>query len=278
MINENTKIMARFHSEANNRGMSIYNPYFKETNTNAAYILFHNPDPTPLIEGLRNLNLAGAVPAGFEKDPKLVELVDELGPVAKRINRVAVLRYRDGKLTGFHQGGYALSEAISRKTDIDGKKMVIMGAGNVVRALLVYFELNNITPDVEVYNRTLEKAEKIAEEFKCVNKIGNLQEMEQSTGDIFVNATYVGSPWLKGDSYEFKEKMIAGFEFISDVTFVPLKPALIELAEKLGKKNSPGWEMFLYQGKMCLEKALDIEVDEKILAKYVVNDFEHNWA
>jgi len=77
-------VMARFHREPNNRGMSIYNPYFEETGENAVYVLFHHPDPTPLMTGLRSLNLAGAIPAGFEKDPKLVELVDELGPIAKR--------------------------------------------------------------------------------------------------------------------------------------------------------------------------------------------------
>lgn len=71
-IDESTKILARLHHSPNNRGLSIYNPYFQQKGENAIYILFHNKDPKPLLEGLKNLNISGAIPAGFEKDPELV--------------------------------------------------------------------------------------------------------------------------------------------------------------------------------------------------------------
>lgn len=278
-IDENTKVMARFHKEPNNRGLSIYNPYFEEVKENAIYVLFHNSDPTPLIDGLRKLNLSGAIPAGFEKDPKLAQLVDELGPIAKKIRRIGVIANENGKIVGYHQAGYGLAESILRMTKISDKKLVIFGAGNVAKALLIYFSLEDIKPSsIEIYNRTIEKAELLAKEFSQLSKVGSIQDMEKSSGDIFVNCTDVGSPWLKGKNYKFKEKMMSNFDYIADVTFVPLKPQLIELADKLGKAASPGWKMFLYQGKLCLEKVLGIEVNEEILAKHIIKDFKQNWS
>lgn len=277
-IDENTKLMARLHHSLSGRGMSIYNPYFQETGVNAVYLLFYNKNPKPLFEGLRKLNIAGAIPAGFEKDPKIINYVDNLGPIAKKIGRIAVVRQRKGKLIGYYQGAYGLTESVRRMTKFKNKKLVVLGTGVVVRGLMALFEIEKDKPrEIEIYNRTLKNAEIVAKEFPFVNKVGSMKDMEDSNGDIFVNATDIGIPWNKGEDYKFKKKFVSGFDYIADSTFVPLRPQLVRVAESLGKKVSPGWKMFLYQGKMCLEKVLDLKVNEKILAKYIVKDFKYNW-
>jgi len=278
-IDENTKVLARLHHSPNNRGLSIYNPYFLETNTNAVYLLFHNKDPKPLVQGLRDLNISGAIPAGFESDPQLIKLVDKLDPIAKEIGGVGLISNTNGKLTGHVQSGDGLLDAILEITDIEDKKIVLMGAGNVAKGLLFIIKERGLKPQkIEIYNRTLEKAELLASKYKSVTKAGSLGQMEKSTGDIFVNTTTIGSPWCEGDDYVFSEKFINNFKFIVDVTFVPLKPQLIKVSEKLGKKTAPGWKMFLYQGRICLEKTLGIKVDLKILSKHIVKDFKTNWS
>lgn len=192
---------------------------------------------------------------------------------------MAVIVQREGKLTGYNQGGYGLLDSITAKTEVAGKKMVIMGAGNVAKGLLTVMELRGFRPsEVEVYNRTIENAEALAVDFSEVTKVGSLDDLKSAAGDIFVNATYIGSPWREGDDFEFTEEFVKQFGFIADVTFVPLEPQLIETANKAGIPNAPGWEMFLYQGKMCLEKTLEIKVDTELLGKLVVEDFKTNWS
>jgi shikimate 5-dehydrogenase len=281
VINENTKVMARFYPSVNNRGLSIYNPYFQETGVNAVYLLFPNSDPKILIDGMRNLNLAGAIIAGsFEKDPRVPELIDELHPLSDKVKRVGILVNNGGKIWGVYQGAFGLDESIRRLTDYSNKRMVLMGAGTVVRGLLSWMEMNNSKPSgIEIYNRTLDRAEKVAKEFPFVSKVGPLQEMaKQAKGDIFINATNVGSPWNKGDNYVFEKSFVSKFDYVVDVTFVPLKPQLVQVAEKLHKKVSPGHRMFLYQGKYALEKILGIQVDEEILSKKMLADFKTNWS
>lgn len=279
IINEDTKLLARFHPAKNNRGLNIYNPYFQATGVNAVYLLFHNENPEVLINGMRSLNIPGAIIAGsFEKDPKVAELVDELHPVSQKLGTIGNLFYRDGKIFGVYQGGFGLLESIKRLTSYADKKVVVLGAGNVTRALLTIMELHDDRPsEIALYNRTVERAESVAQEFPFISKVGSMEEMFESVhGDIFVNATKLGSP--KFIDFEFPESFVSRYDYVVDVTFVPLKPKLIEVAEKLGKKSSPGHRMFLFQGKYTLVEALGIEVDEELLSKKMLEDFALNWS
>lgn len=272
--------MARIHPEVNNRGLTIYNPYFEATKINAVYLLFHNPEPKLLLDGIRKLNINGAIAAGFEKKEGLLNLVDELTPLSQKLRRVGIIINDNGKLIGHYQGGYGLVESIRSKIGIENKKIVIMGAGVVTRGFLWQLLEDGIKlSSVEIYNRTVANAEKVATEFNDLNiKVGKLDELKNSPGDIFINATDIGSPWNDGEDYVFSEEFVKKFKLIADVTFVPLKPQLIEVAEKAGVPNSPGWRMFLYQGQMCLEKILKIKVDLTILGKLIQKDFKTNWS
>src|SRR4051812_49395234 len=122
-IDENTQVMARFHPEANNRGLNIYNPYFERAAVNAIYVLFHNPDPEVLIRGMRDLGIHAAIVAGsFEKDPQIARLIDEVHPLSKRLGRVGCLANRNGRIWGVYQGAFGLYEAVKRLTEYVDKK------------------------------------------------------------------------------------------------------------------------------------------------------------
>lgn len=101
-IDENTKIILRLHKKANNRGLNIYNPFFQQSGMNAIYFLRHNLDAKPLLDGMRSLNISGAIPAGFEGDSNFVELLDDLTEESRFLNRVGVVFNNEGKLTGHY--------------------------------------------------------------------------------------------------------------------------------------------------------------------------------
>ncbi|HSX05863.1 MAG TPA: hypothetical protein VLF69_05310 [Candidatus Saccharimonadales bacterium] len=278
-INEHTKIIARLHPQLNNRGLQIYNPYFAAKAVNAVYLLFQDPSLEKLLSGMRNLNLAGAIPAGFEHDPTLAASMDELGPTAKRIGRVSAIVQRGGKLIGEYNGGYGLTAAIKTVTPITGKRLVIMGAGTVVKGLLTHLELQGEYPaHVAVYNRTLAHAEALAKDYK-IDQVGSLNDLlTQAEGDIFVNATSVGTPWNNGEDVVFPKELLQRFRAVADTTFVPLRPPLIATAEQAGTKTAPGWLMFVHQGAKTIGDILGQPLDIPTLSKLATTDFEKNWS
>ncbi len=277
-LNEETKLIARFHTQPNNRGLNIYNPYFEAAGVNAVYLLFQNPAPGPLFRAMRDLGIAGAIPAAFEKNPELVSLVDTLSGAAAKIERVSFVKNTSGKLVGYYAAAKGLSDAVHSVVKVAGKRVVVMGAGTVVRGLLAQWELDGVRPkSIVLYNRTLAHAKAVQKEFSQVREVHELVKLPEATGDIFVNATDVGAPWNKED-YTFTDAFLQRFSAVADVTFVPLAPPLITSAQRLQIPYASGWKMFLYQGKFAMETILDISVDADLLAKFLVEDFAHNWV
>ncbi|MCA9385168.1 hypothetical protein KC717_00805 [Candidatus Dojkabacteria bacterium] len=278
-IDETTKIMLRMHREANNRGLQIYNPYFQQKNINGLYLLLQNPNPGIHVEAIRNFKLAGAITSTFEHDPKLIELMDKLDPIPQEVGKVGIIANEGGKLKGYLQSAYGLKKAIKQHSSLQDKKVVIMGAGDVIHGFLHLLTLEDVQPaSIEIYNRTLGHAEKLGNSYSLVTRVKPLLELKNASGDIFIHATSVGSPWNKEEDYQFTDSFLKGFSLIADTTFVPLQPPLIISANRLGIENSPGHEMFLYQGAMCLEKIMGIDVDLELLNKLIKIDFETNWS
>ncbi|KKS40271.1 MAG: hypothetical protein UV61_C0002G0008 [Candidatus Gottesmanbacteria bacterium GW2011_GWB1_43_11] len=122
IIDENTQIIGRFHKQASSRGLNIYNPLFQEKGINAVYLLFYDPDPKVLMTGYRALKLSGAITAGFESDPMLPGLVDDLDEVAKFIGRIGYISNVKGKVVGHAQGGQGMLRTIKHIVDPAHKK------------------------------------------------------------------------------------------------------------------------------------------------------------
>ncbi len=276
-VTQDTRLIGRFYNVPNGRGLNIYNPYFEAASVDAIYLLFSNPDPKPLFQAMRDLNMAGAIPAAFEKDPALASLVDRLTGTAKKLGRVSFVKNNHGKLIGYYAASKGLSDSLNEMCDIKDKDIVIMGAGNVVRGLLSEWKVANVWPkSVTIYNRGQAKLDLLKSEYPNITTL-SLVDLPSASGNVFINATPIGSPWHKDADYNFTDEFLSKFKFIADVTFVPLAPPLIQSAQRLGLTYSPGWKMFLYQGRFALETILDIEVDTAKLAEILVDDFATNW-
>lgn len=281
LINEHTKIIGRFHPEANIRGLNIYNPYFQELGINSIYLLFQNMNPQRLIEGMRCLNIKGAIVAGpFEKDKNIIDFIDEVHPISTITKTIGVLSNFNGKIFGSYQGAFGLDYSIRNLVNYEDKKIIILGAGVLTKGFLAFLQINNISlAGLEVYNRTVSHTEALAKEFSFISKIGTIDDLlENSCGDVFINATDIGSISNRGEELNFSEEFVQRFDYIVDSTYSPLQPQLVVQANKFGKKVSPGYKLFAYQGKYVLEQILGIEVNIEHLEKIVLKAFSNTGA
>lgn len=266
-IDENTKVIGRFHTKASPRGLNIYNPYFEETGTNAVYLLFYNEDPKMLVDGMRKLRLAGAITAGFESDTVLPTLLDELDENSKYIGRLGYLTYDNDKVVGHTQGGQGMFKTIKSISPITNQKLVIVGAGNICKGLLFEIRKAGLDCEVQIYNRDLSKAKALQNDYSFVKSVFELSQLNQASGDVLVNLTDIGGSEV---DTVFTEEIIKNFKAIVDVTFETENTNLVTLAKKIGLPVATGWDMFTNQGQVCLEGILKEKVDFNILKKHVV--------
>lgn len=268
-IDGNTQVMVRFHNSST-FGLDLYNRYFAESGTNAVYVRCVNDNPQVLLDGLKNLNIAGAITAGYETNEEFAAMVGNLDSSSAITQRVWIVSQRDGKLTGYYQGWMWLASAIEEKGDLQWKKITVVWAGSVARGLIDALHTRyGSSISMSVYNRTESSAKEIEAIYESVTVSGWLDALVGAWGgNVLVNTTRIGGS-AEDDWALFTSELLEQYSTVVDVNFLPYRTALIEKAAILWKTLVMGNDMFRHQWKVCLEKILGVDVDMDVLQRIV---------
>ncbi|STZ07282.1 Shikimate dehydrogenase [Moraxella caprae] len=116
--------------------------------------------------------------------------VGTLSEYAKNAGAANTLAIKDGKLYGDNTDGRGLvADLVGRGVDLNGKKVAILGAGGATRGAIL--PLIQSSAVVSVFNRTLTKAQILAQDFAKQGIIINAHGLDELTGhfDVIINAT-----------------------------------------------------------------------------------------
>lgn len=249
-----------------------------------AYVIGHPVahSRSPLLHGywLKRLGLAGrydkrdvapqALPAFFDgmragqaagcnvtvphKEAALA-LVDEATPAARAIGAVNTVWREGDRLIGDNSDAYGFLANLDDRApgwERRCKRAIVLGAGGATRAVL--YALLSRRLSVALHNRTLERAQKLADEFGP--RVSVLATADLATGlsacDLLVNATALGmagKPELDID--------LAGLPpaaLVHDIVYVPLKTRLLYIAEARGNPVVDGLGMLIHQAVPGFER------------------------
>jgi len=176
----------------------------------------------------------------------------ELEPVAERIGAVNTLDFGDDGIRGYNTDAFGALRAIERETDVDGDRVVLVGAGGAARAIAFELAANGAT--VAIANRTESKAESLAEEVSEVGAAGGygldvLGDVVPDA-DIVVNATTVG---MEEDVSPVPAELLREHHVVFDAVYTPLRTRLLRDAEEAGATTVDGAWMLVHQGAEAFE-------------------------
>lgn len=205
----------------------------------------------------------------------VMNYINEIDADALKIGAVNTVVNKDGILYGYNTDWIGVLGALKEVVeDIKGKKIVVIGAGGAARAV-IYAALKE-EAEVAIYNRTAEKAHKLADYFGKLFKVmvgsGSLEDMLKDSGEILINTT---SSWIINKNAKLEELMpedyVGKFKIMMDIVYKPLVTPLIEAARKRGLGTVTGDKMFLYQAaeqfKLWTGKKAPLEVMGAVLVK-----------
>lgn len=200
-------------------------------------------DLKKFIESLKDSNIRG-VSLTMPHKLEALKYLDNIDETAIKIGAVNTIVNNNGLLTGYNTDWLGVVTPIEKITSLKGKKVAIIGAGGAARAAVYGFVKSG--SKVTIFNRTIETAKKMAEEFDCsFASFDNLDQIKNM--DIIFNATSVGmEPAIKDSPVpkEFLEKT----HIVYDAIYAPLQTQLIKEAKNKGAQAIYGLEMLLYQG------------------------------
>lgn len=152
-----------------------------------------------------------------------------------------------------------------------GRNVAVLGAGGAARAVVA--ALTHYKTDVVVCNRTLERAEALAEEFGC--RSSPLSPPARIEARIIINCTSVGMhPNVNACPLA---EISPATRVVFDTIYNPIETALLKLARKAGCTCVSGLDMFVNQAVAQFEiwtgrKAPREIMRQKVLEKLAAAD------
>jgi 3-dehydroquinate dehydratase / shikimate dehydrogenase len=232
-LNEHTGIYGLIGDPVENSPGHLYhNAVFRKRQLNAVYVKMavapqELPDFMALAKELGIRGLSVTMPL----KEAIVPFVDDLDESARRIGAVNTLLFEKGIVRGTNTDGKGALDAIEKKSAVQGKKMVLLGAGGAARSIA--FEGQARGADVWVLNRTVERAQKIA-----MDRGVSLDEVPERY-DILINCT--------PDPMPIDPKKILPGTVVMDIVHSPRETAFLKEACLKQCSIVYGEEMFLNQ-------------------------------
>lgn len=242
VINSQTKLFCLIGKPAaHSLSPLIHNTGFEEFGVNAVYLVFEPSNLQKTIEGLKEIGVSGFnVTMPFKE--KILKELDKIDENAKKIGAVNTVVNEKGKLVGYNTDGLGAMNAILKKTNLTGKRILVLGAGGAATAIVQSIK-GGI---VDVAARNKKKAFQLASVRKGkgleINQISSLHQY-----DILINATPVGmKPQHKKSPIQ--KNLLHKDLVVFDLVYNPLKTKLLQDAKKKGCITISGVEMLLEQG------------------------------
>lgn len=221
---------------------AMHNAAFAHLRLNAVYVPFEVQDLRQAVAGLRGLNLGGvSVTIPFKEE--IIPLLDEVTGPAARMGAVNTVVNQGGRLVGHNTDWLGAVAALKEKTEIQGRQVLILGAGGAARAIA--YGVLEAGGRVSVTDIDMSKAATLAREFgvECLEP----GQMDTCKAEILINATPVGMA-PHSDDIPLAPELLSRFRLVMDIVYRPLRTRLLKEAHARGLEVVDGLRMLLHQG------------------------------
>ena len=252
----------------------IQNAALKRLGINVRNIAFRVPKGSlkDAVKGFKAAGVLGMMVTIPHKEDAF-RLADERDQFAQLMGSANLLVFKDNKTIAYSTDGYAASRSLKEAgIELKGKRIAIVGTGGAGRALAFQFALEGAA-ELLLFNRTLERAERLKSELKQKLKFKAVKALalrpsslvpELKRCDLLVNATSVGMHPNEGEMPVPPEALHEGL-IVFDIVYNPVQTRLLKEAKRVGCKTIDGVPMLVYTNEKALELCLGISVNPDLV-------------
>lgn len=248
----------------------IHNNLSRLCGVNLAYVTLkvEEGDVKEAVKGAYALNMLGMNVTVPHKQT-VIEALADIDPLAKAIGAVNTLVRTDKGYKGYNTDILGLKRELNESgLELKGRPVVILGAGGAARAI-AFLCADSGASEVNILNRTVEKAEEIANAVNNNLNIDTVRAMNindydkiKERGYLVIQTTSVGLHPHDDDAVitdiEFYKRASAGV----DIIYNPAETKFMKLMKEARKVSYNGLKMLLYQGVEAFELWNNIRVSD----------------
>jgi shikimate dehydrogenase len=255
----------------------LHNTLSRYLGVDATYVPFHvgKGQLEYSIKGLLAVNVLGFnITIPYKKD--VINYIDDISREAALIGAVNTVKNINGRLYGYNTDAAGFIRSFKEETGmgLNGKKVVLLGAGGAARAIAVGLAFEEVS-EISIINRTISKAAEIAgiinNNISMIAKYYSTMSLEASDilkqGDIIINTTSLGMyPHIDKTPISFPFEFTDN-QILYDVIYNPMRTRFLQEGEKQGLKIVNGLGMLIYQGIQAYEIWMDVKVTDEVIKK-----------
>jgi shikimate dehydrogenase len=256
---------------------ALHNAAFDALGLDFVYVAFRVEDLKSALAGMRALNNFRGMSVTIPHKIEAMEHVDEIAEVDRAIGSINTIINENGRLIGLGTDGPgALKALVDAGTEIDGKNVLMLGAGGASRAIaftlardtrlgrLVILDIN--APLLQGLTADLRGGTKAAIESGILDEGALAAAMGEA--DIVINCTPIGMH-PKADASLVPAGLFRPGQTVFDIVYNPLETRLLADARSRGLKVISGVEMFINQAVLQFERftgqAAPVEVMRRVV-------------
>ncbi|MFH0897123.1 MAG: shikimate dehydrogenase [Candidatus Bathyarchaeota archaeon] len=210
------------------------------------------------VAGLMSLGVSGfnvTVPHKIS----VMKYLNKVDDLAVEIGAVNTVVNKNGTLIGYNTDGLGALAALRQEgVKLEGRKVVLLGAGGAAKALA--FSIAPLVANLVILNRTGSRAKNLAsslaEKFHSNTESGRLTENVLhnvlTEVDVLINTTSVGM-YPKVDETIVKRAYLHQGMTVFDIIYNPLMTRFLKEAKASGANILGGVKMLVYQGALAFE-------------------------
>jgi 3-dehydroquinate dehydratase / shikimate dehydrogenase len=227
------------------KGIHLHNPLFHKAKCDAVYCRF------PVINARLFMQHVAPMLTGFSvtlpHKQMMLKFVDRVDKPSKAIGAINTVVRKNGKWLATNTDAPGALDAIESKAQVNGKKVLIVGAGGAARAIAYEAKLRGAI--IFITNRSDKKAKQLANEFGTFHVRKN--QLRANQFDVIVNATSVGMT-PKVNQSPLRQSILKN-AIVFDAVYNPPVTKLLKDAKRAGATIIQGTEMYVNQAALQSE-------------------------
>jgi shikimate dehydrogenase len=257
---------------------AIHNAAFEFLDLDFIYMACPVENVKGAIEGMRAIKNFRGMSVTIPHKTEVMKYVDEISVIDRNIGSINTIIHEQDKLIGLGTDGTgALKAFVDSGVELDGKNILILGAGGAARAISFILARNTRLGELSILdvNDTLLQGLKTDLEAGTDATItsGLLTETvlaaAMENADVIIHCTPVGMhPDI--DASLISPELFRPEQVIFDIVYTPLDTKLLVEAKSCGLKVIPGVEMFINQAALQFEHFTGVGAPVEVMRRVVM--------